>query len=195
MAEISSVQMEFRAAMANLPAAVIVITTEGAFGRCGMTVTAVCSVTDSPPTVLVCINRSSAMHDVFLRNGRIAINALAGNDEKLASHFAGVTKVPMDERFHWDIWEDAKIGVPVLRNAHVALVGRISDYTEVGSHSVIFVELEQISTRTHGDSLVYYQRKFHRLSDPVESPEWPLYDEWSDPSTVTPVPSQTTMVS
>ncbi|WP_198511682.1 flavin reductase, partial [Bacillus subtilis] len=47
---------EFRNAMSRLGAAVNIITTEGPAGRAGFTASAVCSVTDSPPTLLVCLN-------------------------------------------------------------------------------------------------------------------------------------------
>ena len=45
--------------MARLGAAVNIITTDGPGGKRGFTASAVCSVTDSPPTLLVCLNRSS----------------------------------------------------------------------------------------------------------------------------------------
>ncbi len=48
--------LRFRDAMASLSAAVNVVTTAGEAGRCGITATAVCSVTDTPPSVMVCIN-------------------------------------------------------------------------------------------------------------------------------------------
>ena len=78
MADLSQQQIDFRNAMAQLPAAVNIITTNGPGGRCGITASAVCSVTDSPPTVLVCVNRNSATHDVFRTNGRLCVNVLCG---------------------------------------------------------------------------------------------------------------------
>jgi hypothetical protein len=50
---------QFRDAMARLGAAVNIVTTDGTAGRAGFTASAVCSVTDDPPTLLVCLNRSS----------------------------------------------------------------------------------------------------------------------------------------
>ena len=49
----------FREAMSRLGAAVHIVTTSGKAGRAGFTATAVASVSDSPPTVLVCLNRKS----------------------------------------------------------------------------------------------------------------------------------------
>ena len=164
MPELSQIQKDFRSAMAHLPAAVNIVTTDGPHGRVGITVSAVCSVTDAPPTVLVCVNQSSATHDIFKNNGEICINVLSGEHEELARHFSGVTKVPMEERFGWDIWEKDAGSVPVLRDALVKIVGRISDRTTQGSHSVIFVQVERIEVQEERDSLVYFKRQFHRLS-------------------------------
>jgi flavin reductase len=46
-------------AMAHLATAVHVITTGGKAGEAGFTASAVCSVTDCPPTLLVCANRKN----------------------------------------------------------------------------------------------------------------------------------------
>lgn len=47
----SEERLRFRDAMASLSAAVNVVTTEGEAGRCGITATAVCSVTDRKSVV------------------------------------------------------------------------------------------------------------------------------------------------
>lgn len=46
-------KQDFRDAMARLGSAVNIITTDGPAGRAGFTASAVCSVTDTPPTLLV----------------------------------------------------------------------------------------------------------------------------------------------
>ncbi len=158
---------DFREAMAHLPAAVNILTTDGPNGRCGITLSAVCSVTDDPPTVLVCVNRGSAMHDVFRANGRVGLNVLGGEQQELALHFSGATKVDMAERFTWDVW-DRTHDVPVLKEALVTAIGTIKHTVPMGSHSVLFVDIEQIRTRPGGQSLVYFNRAFHRLdADPL----------------------------
>jgi flavin reductase (NADH) len=162
MSELTQIQKDFRSAMAHLPAAVNVVTTDGPHGRVGITVSAVCSVTDSPPTVLVCVNQNSATHDIFNSNGEVCINVLSGEHEELARHFSGATKVPMEERFGWDIWEKGEDSV--LRDALVKIVGWISGRSVQGSHSVIFVQVDRVEVQEERDSLVYFKRQFHRLS-------------------------------
>ncbi|MEU3620262.1 flavin reductase [Streptomyces sp. NPDC006872] len=161
---------DFREAMAHLPAAVNILTTNGPNGRCGITLSAVCSVTDDPPTILVCVNRGSAMHDVFKANGRVGLNVLGGDQQELALHFAGATKVAMAERFTWDVWDRTE-DVPVLKDAPVTAVGTIKHTVPMGSHSVLFVDIEQIRTRAGGQSLVYFNRAFHRLDATPLLPE------------------------
>jgi len=154
-------QTEFRQAMAHLPAGVNIVTTQGSAGRCGITASAVCSVTDSPPTILVCVNRGSASHAIFQRNGRLCVNVLNSQQEQLARHFAGMTQVPMEDRFAWDIWDEGDADQPALRDAIVKLQGSISDCKEVGSHSVIFVTLDRVAVSQQDGSLVYFNRDFH----------------------------------
>ncbi|MFX4497561.1 flavin reductase, partial [Acinetobacter baumannii] len=89
MSQLEPRQQAFRNAMADLSAAVNVITSNGPAGRCGLTATAVCSVTDSPPTLMLCINRNSEMNTVFKANGRLCVNVLSGEHEEVARHFAG----------------------------------------------------------------------------------------------------------
>lgn len=160
----SDTRKHFRQAMAHLGAAVNVITTAGAHGRCGITASAVCSVTDSPPTLLVCLNRSSAMHAAFERNRRVCINVLPAEHETLARHFAGQTGLSMAQRFDLPVWDDGEHGVPVLRDALASLQGTIVELKEVGSHSVMFVEATAIRVRADGDSLIYFSRAFHRVA-------------------------------
>jgi flavin reductase (NADH) len=150
--------------MASLGAAVNVITTDGSHGRCGITASAVCSVTDTPPIMLVCINQSSYVHDVLQGNGRVCINVLGARAQELARVFAGMTGCSMDERFDRCEWQRGPLGAPVLDDAIANLEGKIIDSKTVGSHSVIFVQIESIATRDDGDGLVYFGRQFHQLA-------------------------------
>ena len=157
---------DFRNAMACLPAAVNIITTDGPHGRCGITASAVCSVTDSPPTMLVCINQASYVHDVLRQNGIVCINVLTAECQDLARSFAGMTGCSMDERFDHCAWETGCSSVPVLSDAIANLKGSIVDIKTVGSHSVMFVRIDHVSLREDGDGLIYFGRQFHRLARP-----------------------------
>mgnify|MGYP000672260426 CR=1 FL=1 len=72
----------FREGMSRLGASVNVITTMTGGGPVGFTATAVTSVTDTPPTLLVCLNRSSSVYSAFDQAEHLCVNVLgAGQDE------------------------------------------------------------------------------------------------------------------
>lgn len=155
----------FRNAMARMSAAVSIVSSDGVGGRCGVTATAVCSVTDVPPTLLVCLNRSSAMNAVFKANGRLCVNVLSADHEALACDFAGLTGVPMADRFADDDWVGSHLGLPILQSALATFQGEIVRADEVGSHTVMLVEALEIGLHPDSrDGLVYFDRLFHRVS-------------------------------
>jgi flavin reductase (NADH) len=162
--EITPAQQEFRAAMANLSAAVNIVTTDGVSGKAGITVSAVCSVTDDPPTLLVCVNQRSYTHDIFRTNRRIAVNVLAPQHQEMAMHFSGATRLTLEERFALPGWDHTTYGVPVLEAAAAVLVGRIGAEFAQGTHTVMCVEVEHIAVGRESGGLVYFQRAFHDLS-------------------------------
>lgn len=153
---------EFRDAMSRLGASVNLVTTDGPAGRRGLTVSAVCSVTDAPPTIVVCINRTNRSHDIVRDNGVLCVNILAGRHEALSKAFAS-SGVAADDRFAHGEWETLVTGSPVLADAPTALDCRVSCRLEVGTHTMFICEVEQIRVRD-AENLVYFNRTFHHLA-------------------------------
>ncbi len=156
-------RQKYRDAMARLGAAVSVITTAGPSGQFGFTASAVCSVTDEPPTLLVCMNRGSALNDAFKANGVLCVNTLAASQETLSPLFAGFQDVPMAERFETAGWSTLVTGSPVLTGAVVSFDCRIAQVTEVGTHSVVFCEVQAIQSGPAHEGLIYFGRAYHRI--------------------------------
>lgn len=156
---------DFRDGMARLPGAVTVITTDGPAGVAGFTASAVCSVTDSPPTVLVCMNRSSFAHRHFADNGVLCVNVLGADQQDLSALFAN-REVPMAQRFERSPWQALATGAPALDGALVQLDGQIVATHEVGTHSVFIVELRRIrqpDSAAPPAGLAYFNRRYHAL--------------------------------
>ena len=151
----------FREGMARLGAAVNIVTTDGPAGRAGFTASAVCGVTDSPPTLLVCLNRSSSVHDRFTDNEALCVNTLKPDHEQLSRLFGG--KTPMDERFAAAAWRVSRSGAPVLQDATVSFDCHISSRAEVGSHTVFFCEVLAIECHEVASALIYFDRAYHRV--------------------------------
>jgi flavin reductase len=155
--------LEYREAMARLGAAVNVVTTDGLAGPAGFTASAVCSVTDDPPTLLVCQNRASESNAVFKANAVVCVNVLTDRHRDLSDIFAGGVTVSA-ARFGWGRWERMATGAPVLADAAVSFDCRVAQVTEVGTHSVFFCEVEAIRLGAAADGLIYFARAYHRLA-------------------------------
>src|ERR1700722_1467533 len=110
-------RQRFREAMSRLGAAVNIITTKGPNGDAGFTASAVCSVTDDPPTLLVCINRTASQHDTIIDAGFLCVNVLAHEHQELSPVFAGLGDVPMAERFPMPKWLRLPPGPRALESA------------------------------------------------------------------------------
>ena len=152
----------FRDAMARLPAAVHVVTTDGPGGRAGFTASAVCSVSDTPPTLLVCLNRSASVWPAFEANGALCVNVLAAGHEALSARFGG--KTPMDERFAQAAWTQLATGAPVLEGAVASFDCRIAGRSSVGTHDVLFCEVLALRASEARDGLAYFGRRYHALA-------------------------------
>jgi flavin reductase (DIM6/NTAB) family NADH-FMN oxidoreductase RutF len=148
----------FREAMSLYGAAVHVITTDGPGGKTGITATAVSSVSDNPPTLLVCINRRSQAASILSMNGIFCVNTLCAGDETLADTFAGRTGAVLADRFKVGEWKKLTTGAPVLSTAIVACDCRVIEITAMASHNVIFGVVESISIGPAAPALVYHGR-------------------------------------
>lgn len=161
-------QEDFREAMSLLGAPVVLVTTDGPGGRQGLTVSAISSVSDTPPTVLVCLNRSNRSHQAFLKNGVVGISILSPAHDRLASSFAS-RSISADEKFSSAPWVTAETGSPLLSDALVTLDCTIEAIHSAGTHDVLFCGVRAITTNSEAEhGLAWFSRGFHHL--PVKRP-------------------------
>jgi len=155
-------KQQFRDTMARLGAAISIVTSNGEAGLAGCTVSAICSVTDAPPTLLICLNRASRNNPLFRQNGRVCVNILAAQHEELARAFSAAEK-PVEDRFASGAWAIAANGCPLLQGASASVECDISEISEIGSHSVFFCRVTAARTSATGDALIYFGRSFYRI--------------------------------
>ena len=152
---------DFRDAMSLLTSAVSVVTTAGMSDRHGFTASAVCSVTDTPPTLLVCMNTASRSHAHFVDNKILTVNVLGVQHEHISNVFA--SKMTSEERFKHGVWIELETGAPVLEDALVNFDCEIDDIQEVGTHTVFMCRIVAIQQSQHEQSLVYFNRAYHQV--------------------------------
>ncbi|WP_373322141.1 flavin reductase [Acetobacter oeni] len=149
--------------MALLAAAVSIITTDGGKGRHGFTASAVCSVSDDPPTLLVCINRSASTHPHILEHGTLAVNVLTGEQKELSSVFSDRSKT-MEDRFASATWTRGLAGAPLLAHALASFDCIVDRTIDAGTHTVVLASVVDIALSANApDSLVWFSRQYATL--------------------------------
>jgi flavin reductase len=150
----------FREAMSRVAGHVHVIATGGKSGLSGVTATAVSSVSDAPPSMLVCLNAGSRTLGHIRDNGVFSISALSAAQESVARIFAGEGGLEGAQRFRaGDGWDFAR-PVPRLVAAMAFFACTVTDITEVGSHVVL---IGQVDLALAGDDLpplIYHRRQY-----------------------------------
>jgi len=165
MTEYRVSQVDFREALSCTAATVSVVTTDGPHGRAGLTVSSMCSVSDDPPSVLICVNQGSGVLDLIRKNGVICINVLRVRHSNIADAFSGRVAAPNRNPFDYADWETLVTGAPAMSQALVSLDCRIKQELLYGTHYVFVAEVEGLLVNTPGKPLVYNARAYQPLGD------------------------------
>ena len=124
---------------------------------------AACSVSDNPPTVLVCLNRENPRNDVFMANGKFALNTLSSAQQAVAATFSGQTGLPAEERFSVGEWTTLSTGAPVLVGTLATFDCEIIDAKELATHRVLFGKVTGLSIGDNLSPLIYHDRDYRLL--------------------------------
>ena len=157
----------FRQAMAQITAAVHVITTAGLSGRRGLTASAVTSLSDTPAMMLACIHADSQTLAAIEANGMFCINALSGQDQDVAEVFAGRRGLTGEERFSIGAWQTLTTGAPALTTALINFDCRLIEARTMATHRIVIGEVVALSGHGLGEAssegLIYRNRHFGRF--------------------------------
>ena len=161
---------EFRHLLSRFASGVCVVTSRSCDGTFyGITVSAFSSVSLSPPLILICIEKTTASHDVLLNSGSFVVNLLAENQVHLSEHFAQ----PSGDKFDGIDFELNGSGLPELKNALGTLSCRMVHQFSAGDHTIF---VGQVDNGFAEDSLplIYFRGQYRKLSpqdQPAAEPE------------------------
>lgn len=146
---------DFRAAMAEFPSGVTVVTTLDENGALvGFTASAFSSLSMDPPLVLVCPALTSATYPHLVRNQRFAVHILAAEQQDLAMAFASKSA---DKAASLE-WTLSDLGNPLLTGAIRVLECTLWREYEGGDHAILIGHVQRID-RAEGGVLLYHRGK------------------------------------
>jgi flavin reductase (DIM6/NTAB) family NADH-FMN oxidoreductase RutF len=157
---------EFRRLFQAQVSTVTVVTAQHGQHRAGLTATAVCSLQDDPPSLVVSVNRSSTAYRLIAQSRQFAVNLLNDQQEAVASRFARHA-ADLDEaaRKFEDAgrWSVSDRGIPLLEDAVAAAECEVVQIIELKTHAIL---IGQIVAAYHADGeipLLYGNRQYASL--------------------------------
>lgn len=127
--------LDFVAAMRAAVTGVNVVTTDGAGGRIGLTVSALASVSAEPEMLLVCIARRSPAAAAVTTNGVFGVSMLGAHQAHVAEAFAG--RGPERFDFAAGRWHAGATGAPLLDGAAARFDCIVASTVAAGSHVIV----------------------------------------------------------
>lgn len=149
----------FKQSMRLLAGGVCIVATNCNGEWHGLTVTALCSLTMDPPSLIACVNRDAGAHGILSETKRMSVNVLSNEHTELAELFSS-PKVRGPKRFDDERWIRMASGVPGLVDALAVLDCEVIRETAVGQHSVFFCEVKNARLQPSGMPLIHFNREF-----------------------------------
>ena len=157
---------QFVRAMRGAATGVNVVTTDGAAGRFGVTVSAFASASASPPTVLVCINRRSPVCEAIRKNRIFCVNILSTAQRPVAETFSGYAGHGEPYDFGIGSWSRSSAGSPSLDNSVANFDCTLATAIDVGTHTIFVGHVRSVK---HCDRspLLYADRSYRRACSEI----------------------------
>jgi flavin reductase (DIM6/NTAB) family NADH-FMN oxidoreductase RutF len=154
----------FRLAMREFASGVAIVTCANGKERAGCTATALASLSLSPPSLVVCLERASSTLGALTQAGAFAVNILAARHQALASRFAGgKSGIKGDARFEEGDWTSLKTGAPALVDALATLDCRVEEIVERHTHAIVIGDVQAIRVGPEKSGLLHWRSRFETL--------------------------------
>ncbi len=148
----------FRHAMRALSSGVAIVACGEGDGRAGCTVTAVASLSLTPPTLIVSLARTSSTLAALRETGAFSVNLLAVRHEGLAQRFSGRGGMHGGRRFEDAGWTTLATGAPILADAVAAFDCLLEETIERHSHAIVLGAVVSLTEGAAEDPGLAYGR-------------------------------------
>lgn len=157
-----TIRNRFLEGMSHAACTVNIVTTDGAAGRAGVTVSAMASVSaDSEwPTLLVCVHHMSPAAAKIVENGVLCVNVLRDDQSYISDTFAGRFKDEVSDKFECAEWVPMDSGAPRIVDPLVAFDCRLISSEKVGTHFIFLSQVRDLHVSRSGSPLIYANRAY-----------------------------------
>ena len=150
----------FKQLMRQQASTVAVITTGGEDSPGGLTATAVMSLTATPASVAVCVNKSASAHDQIVECAKFGVNFLSTDQVNASNVFSNNDL--KDERFEHVDWFVSETGVALLRGTAASAACTVEHSVPVFSHTLFMGVVHEVFT-SDGSPLIYGDGRYGKF--------------------------------
>jgi flavin reductase (DIM6/NTAB) family NADH-FMN oxidoreductase RutF len=156
------VALQFRSAMRRLASTVTIVTTCDGKNIFGMTASAVTSLAMDPPSLLVCVNKSTTFHQAITANEIFCVNILRTGHDEVSTAFGGAR--PSAEKFAIGDWLSDR-ETPYLKDAQASIFCNRANLFEHGTHTIVIGNVTDLILTDPVSPLVYVNGRYVSISD------------------------------
>ena len=121
----------------------------------GLAVNAFSSISLDPPTVMVCVQRTSSTHDSLYRARHLAINILSTDQVDVINRFASKS----DDKFAGVDWRSGPFGSPLIDRSSAQVETEIRERLQASTHTVFICRVVEAAV-TDLHPMVYSAGQF-----------------------------------
>jgi len=159
-------------AMRRLVGGVVVITAGSGEDRVGLTATSAVSLCVDPPTMLVCVNRSSSSWPVIARRRHFCVSILGAEQQGIAERFAGIGGLRGAARYLGADWTIMESGASGLTEAQAIVDCTLDEVIERHSHAILLGAVREVRlNRAERPALAYGGGRFIGISPDGSPPD------------------------
>ena len=152
-----SIQDNFRLAMRRYIYSVSIMSNKDkANNPNAITVSSVTSISMDPPSLLICINKSSRIHDTIELGSKFCINLLNSNQQNLSNICSD--EEMYDQRFKDKNWNLDDI--PFLQNAQANIFCKVDKLTSYHTHTIVVGLVEEANYADEISTLTYVDGEY-----------------------------------
>lgn len=150
----------FRRLLGRFASGIAIITARDGERDVGMTVSAFCSASLSPPLILVCVDRKASMHDLLLRHPKLGVSIVGSEHETHSRRFADKNET---RRFDGVPFKRGMTSVMLLDDATAQLECQLVGHHEAGDHTIFIAEVER-GAMGEAPPLLHYGGRYAQLT-------------------------------
>lgn len=157
-------QRLFRDVMGTFATGVTVVTLDVDDEPRGMTANAVVSLSLDPPLVVICVQESGSMYELFERADTFGVNILAADQQPISDLFASHGK-PEQPLGGFD-YTTGVTGVPLLSGTLAYAECRVTERLPGGDHTIVVGEAVDIGFGADDEAapLLFYRGGYRKLA-------------------------------